>query len=266
MGRHHARKLRARDDVDLQVVDPPLGLDATPDPGADFAIVAAPTDLHGALALPLLEQGIPCLVEKPLAHDLETARALAAHPHLSVGHIERYNPALQAVAHVRPRFVQAERLAPFVGRGTEVDVLADLMVHDLDLARLLLGDPLHEVRATGVGVVTGHVDIAHARLELGRGVAVLAASRVSAAPVRRLRLVEEGVYWSVDLATHTVHKVAWGGGSLDQEPVPVPPGDALDHELDAFLQAVRRGDGFPVDGRAGLAALELVRAVRESLT
>lgn len=265
MGRHHARHLRARGDVDLQIVDPPLGLSGPVDPGADFVVVAAPTSLHAELALPLLEAGIPCLVEKPLAASLEEARALAVHPHLSVGFVERFSPALVPVANVRPRFVQAERLSPFRPRGTDVDVLADLMVHDLDLAGAFLGAGIHEVRASGVGVVSGKVDIAQARLELGAGVAVLSASRVSQRPVRTLRLVEEGVYWSVDLQALTVHRVRWGEGTLDAEPVEVPPGDALARELDAFIRAVRGGGPFPASGAEGLRAMTLVEAVRAEL-
>jgi predicted dehydrogenase len=271
MGRHHARRLRERGDVDLRVVDPGQGLPAPAAPEADFAIVATPTASHAAVAGPLLAAGIPTLVEKPLALDLDEARALAAHAHLSVGHIERWNPAVRAVAHVRPRFVEAERMAPWPapdrtgGRGTDADVLADLMLHDLDLALRFLPGALGDVRAVGVGVLSGRPDIAKARLELGGGVADLTASRVSRSPTRTLRLVDDGEYWSVDLLARRVTRVRWGAGELGGEAVPVPEGDALVDQHAAFLGAVRAGGPMPVPGAEALRVLEAVAAVRAAL-
>ena len=264
MGAHHARRLSERGDVDLVVVDPargyaePAGLAQ----GLDFAVVATPAATHAAVAGPLLAAGVPCLVEKPLASNLEAACSLSVFENMTVGHIERFNPALDPLAGVRPRFVQSERLAPPQGRGSDVDVVTDLMVHDLDLAMRWLGPVASDVRAVGVGVLGGEADIVHARLELGGGVAVLAASRVSHAPSRRLRVVEEGVYWSVDLAARTVARVRWGEGRLDPEPVAVPEGDALVREHAAFLAAVRGEATFPVPGSEALAVMALAEVVR----
>ncbi len=211
MGGFHRDKIAARSDVELSVVDPPRGL--TPEIGEmDFAIVATPSSTHRDVAEPLLARGIPCLVEKPLASTLDDARALARYPKLMVGHVERFNPALAPVRGATPRFVQCERLAPFPARGTDVSVIDDLMVHDLDLVSLFLGTDVTEVRAVGVGVLTSEPDICNVRLEIGGAVAVLTASRVSREAVRKLRLVEAGVYWSVDLLARTVTRVDWGDG------------------------------------------------------
>lgn len=267
MGSYHAARLRERAGVSFVVVDPALGHELPRGlvENLDFAIIATPADTHLTVALPLLEAGVPCLVEKPLATTTDEARVLAAFPRLSVGHIERYNPVLDAVAEARPRFVQAERLAPFPARGADVDVLADLMIHDLDLVRTFLPGAVRDVRAVGVGVISGSLDIANARLELGGGVAQLNASRVSREPVRKLRLVEDGLYWSLDLRARTVARVRWGEGALDAEPLPVAEGDALVREHDAFFSAVRGERPWPVPGSEGLAALELVEAVRAAI-
>lgn len=271
MGRHHARRLAERTDVRLRVVDPAQGLPPPDRLRADFAVVATPTASHTEVAGPLLDAGIPTLVEKPLAPDLQQARRLAASDRLSVGHIERWNPAVRAVAHVRPRFVEAQRMAPWPapaadgGRGTDTDVLADLMLHDLDLALRFLPGALQDTRAVGVGVLSGHPDIAKARLELGGGVADLTASRVSRAPSRTLRLVEDGEYWSLDLLAHRVTRVRWGVGRLDGEPVPVPAGDALVDQHADFLAAVRGGGPMPVPGAEALRVMAVIEAIRAAL-
>ena len=140
----------------------------------------APTTTHADVARPLLDAGLPCLIEKPLAPSAALAAELAAAPNISVGHVERFNPTLQPLLDTpgfAPRFLSVERLAPFQRRGTDVDVIADLMIHDLDLALWLLGGEaaLTDVRAIGVGVMTGGADIVDARLEFdgGRTVATL---------------------------------------------------------------------------------------------
>ena len=247
--------------IRLSVVDPAQGLEASAADVPDFAIIAAPTPEHVRLAGPLLERGVPCLVEKPLASSSAEARHIAHHSHLFVGHSERFNPALEPVAHVRPRYLEAERLAPFKSRSTETGVVADLMIHDLDLARHFLGSQLDDVRAVGVGVVSGSTDIARARLELGAGVASLCASRVSREPVRRLRLFEDGLYWSVDLLAGRITRVRWGEQELSGEPVPVPSGDALSREHRAFLAMVRGETEAAVSGRDALAVLELAEQI-----
>ena len=277
MGGLHARKLRARPDVDVDVQDPPLGLL----PGQqrpDLAIIACPTSLHLAEARPLLDLGVRCLVEKPLAATVAEARLLADYPHCAVGHIERFNPVLDAVRGVRPRFLEAERLSPWRAptagaRGTDVDVIADLMVHDLDLVRLFLPGRVREVRASGVGVrSSGAADIVNARIEVEAadgsiGVAVLTASRVSREPTRKLRLIEPGVYWSLDLQRRTALRVRWGEGELEGEAIPVAAdsGDPLDREHDALLAWARDGGVNPLPATEGLEALALAELVRAAV-
>jgi len=286
MGGHHARKLAGRSDVDLVLIDPQAGHASVVPEGLDFAVIATPTASHHQVALPLLEAGVPCLVEKPLAATLEQARALAAFPRLSVGHVERYNPALDAVTDVRPAFVETTRLSPWRApragaRGTDVDVAADLMLHDLDLVLSWLGGPadapapLIDLRAVGVGVMSGGADMVDARLEWGPsahgpgGVAVLRASRVSPAAVRTVRLFAPGRYWSLDLLHKAAHRVDWEGATqaadLAPQPVPVFAADALEREHAAFLAAVRGERAYPVSGPEALRVLELVDAIQRAV-
>lgn len=261
MGAIHARKLEERGVV-FDIIDPPKGRTPRQPRAPDFAIIASPTITHADVALPLLDAGVPCLVEKPLAHTIEAAEALARYPHLSVGHVERFNPTLQPLRGVRPRFFEAQRLAPFQRRGADVDVIADLMIHDLDLALWFLGGPLDDLRAIGVGVMTDEVDIINARLELGGAVANLTASRVSPRPTRTLRLVDAGVYWSADLRARTVHRVDWGARQLSPQTVPVPDTDAIFEEQGAFLRAVIGEAAYPCPGADGLAAMRLAEQIR----
>jgi predicted dehydrogenase len=268
MGRHHARRLGERGDVELALLDPPLGLEPPPGLRPDFVVVASPTALHVEQALPWLERGLPCLVEKPLAPSLAQAAALAPYPQLMCGHIERYNPAVRALRERlsgQAAFLQAERIAPWSGRGLDMDVLADLMVHDLDLARLFLGEPLRELRAVGLGVKGGQADICDVRLELGSGVAHLVASRVSREARRSLRLVEPGRYWSADLRAGRLFCVPWGEGELDPRPIDVPDGDALSAQHAAFLAFVRGEKPNPTPVAEGLASLRLVEQLREAV-
>ena len=262
MGRLHAEKLRARGDLRLRFVDPAQG-QHDPVHDADLALIAAPTAAHMALAAPLLDRGIPCLVEKPLAATVAEALPQAHSPLLSVAHVERFNPTLDLVAGLRPRFLSAERLSPPQVRGTDVDVIADLMIHDLDLALALLGDPLQEVRAVGMGLGGGPIDIANARLALGEGVAQLSASRISRARVRTLRLFAADAYWSLDLLHRRAHRAA--PGDLDGQPIPVPPGDPLSRMHAAWLAATDGGPPYPVSGAVALQTLRLAEAVRAAL-
>lgn len=276
MGRYHTGKLLAREDVDLVgIVDPDTPhhpelprLDYESLPGdLDFAVVAAPTRLHRALAEPLLARGIACLVEKPLGATLEEARALAAYDRVCVNHVERFNPALAALpAGLEPRYLRLERMGVPVGRGTDVDVIHDLMIHDLDLVAHLTRSEVVELRAVGVPVLGSGVDIAECWLETASGcVATLTASRVSRTPSRRLRVVAADTYWSVDLARREAQRVRWGAGELGAEPVEVPHADALERLIDGFLAGVRGDAPFPVSGSEGLAALELARQVAEQI-
>jgi len=270
MGRYHAMKLAARDDVELLgVVDPDSRflpelprLERVP-ADADFAVIATPTRLHVETALPLLRGGLPCLVEKPLAATPREAEQLAGFAGLGVNHIERFNPALEVLpSDVRPGYVRAERLAPFGGRGIDVDVVHDLMIHDLDLVLHLAGGEAREIRAVGVPVRTAGVDIAEVWMETTTGcVATLTASRISRAPSRRLRLVARDRYWSLDMAARSASQSRWGDGVLDAEPLEVGTADALEASIAGFIASVRGEAGVPVSGADGLAAVRLASRV-----
>ncbi len=258
MGAHHARHLVALG-AELRLVDPEKGHADRLD-GIDAVVVAAPTRLHRALAEPWLVRGVPVLVEKPLAPTLADAEALAAHAHCSVGHVERFNPAFAALAGVDARFVQAERLAAWSDRGFDADVVLDLMIHDLDLFWALTRSPVREVRANGLSVRSGMVDIVHARVETEGGhVGVFAASRISRKAVRSLRVFGPDGYWSADLRDRAVLRVSSG---LEESVVPVAAYDALGAELQAFLGAVGGGPAFPVSAAEALPSLRAAEAIR----
>lgn len=244
----------------------------------DCASVAVPTPQHHAVARALLDAGIDVLVEKPITTTVAEAqdlleRAARGGRVLQVGHLERFNPAIQAIVDQihAPRFVESQRLAPFGERGTDVDVILDLMIHDLDLLLATVGSPLRSVDAVGIPVVTDSVDIANARLRFANGcVANVTASRVSAKRERKLRIFQSDAYFSIDFDERRVRIVrrearASGAPALHFEEVVVEPGDALAAEIDAFLTAVRRREAPPVTGWDGLRALEVAEVIRESV-
>ncbi len=271
MGAHHLRKLASRSDVRVRAVDPPKGLDG-PVGQPDFAIIAVPTRAHLEVALPLLEAGVPCLVEKPIATSLEEASRLVAFPHCLPGHIERFNPVFQVLAGAHPRYIEAERLGPPSGRADDVDVVLDLMIHDLDLVRWLLPSPVRDLRAVGLALPRGSdgpapgPDIANLRLETRDGrVATLSASRISRRNSRKVRIFTDRDYWSLDLGLRRAERVAWADGSLEAKPVPVPAIDALEAEHAAFLAHVRGEQPYPLSAHDGLAALELALQVNRSM-
>jgi predicted dehydrogenase len=270
MGRLHAQKVLGMGaggsrEIVLFIVDPAQGLSAVP-ADIDAAIIASPTSTHAAVALPLLARGIPCLIEKPLAATLEEARALAEHTHVMVGHVERFNPAYGVLAGVDARFVQAERVGRFTARGTDVDVILDLMIHDLDLFLHLTGEDVTEVRANGVAVATGRCDLAQARVETASGrVGTFTASRLARQPARKLRVFGAGEYWSIDLRERQVARVGWGAGDLEEQRVVVPEQDALAAEIGAFFAAVRGDAPYAVTGRDGLRALELAGRIQAAI-
>ena len=247
---------------------------------ADAAIVAAPTLLHPELACAALARGWHVLVEKPLAanvagcHRILEAAARAGRA-VQVGHLERYNPAVQAALPDmrQARYVVAERLGPFSGRSTEVDVVLDLMVHDLDLLAHALGDEVVEVRAVGVPVLTDAVDMASARLVFAHGaVAQLTAGRVSLAPCRKLRLFGPERYVSVDCLTGEAKAVRrlpsdqeGGWPKISGEMLAVGGKiDALAAQDEDFFCAVAEGRSPSVDGEAGLRAVRLAEAVKRA--
>jgi predicted dehydrogenase len=291
-GSRHVDKWAALDDVELAYVvdsDAELarkvarraGAAAATDPAqlagkVDVASVAVPTEHHFAVASRLLEAGIHVLVEKPLTRTLEEADRLvaAAEAHaleLRVGHLERFNPALVAVRDriVRPRFMECHRLAPFKPRSTDVDVVLDLMIHDIDIILSLVSAEVAEVRASGVPVLTGSVDIANARIEFADGcVANVTASRVSAKSMRKLRVFQPDTYVSIDfesrecaVASRLPGVTRDGMPKIDHELKRLAQGDSLEAELRAFVDAVRGRSRPGATGREGRRALDLALAV-----
>jgi predicted dehydrogenase len=242
----------------------------------EVATVAVPTQAHAAVAEALLGAGIHVLIEKPLTATLaEADRVVAAAVErgmvLRVGHLERFNPALVAVRDriSGPRYINCERLAPFKPRGTDVDVLLDLMIHDLDIILALVDSPVAELRANGVPVLTKGIDIANARIEFANGcVANVTASRVSAKSMRKLRLFQPDCYMSIDFQERSVDIAradprALGGPipGIALERIECPEGDSLEAELAAFVDAVRGRDQPAATGQDARRALELALAI-----
>ena len=248
-------------------------------PDAHAAVIAAPTVHHHALALHALAHGLDILIEKPIASTEEQAReiiTLAAEKGclVQVGHTERFNPAVAAALAIAdaPRYITTERLGPFSGRSTDIDVVLDLLIHDLDIVSSLVSSPLRSVSAVGVPVLTEETDMCSARLEFDNGVvAEMKAGRASLEPSRKIRLITQERYVSIDCGERNVKSVrriadSGGGPQVQGEPVPVAEGDALALQAAAFLSCVQTRSIPTVCGEAGLRALELANAVNAVMT
>jgi predicted dehydrogenase len=245
---------------------------------ADAAVVSVPTDRHHEVALACLDRGLHVLVEKPIATTVEQADQLIAAADkrgvvLQVGHVERYNKTFQALMTRmdRPVFVDAERLSGFKQRGAEVDVVLDLMIHDLDLALALARAEVTGVSACGFRVLTRDIDIANARIEFANGcVANLSVSRVSQAPVRKLRVFQSDIYVSADLQAGKLRYVRHSDGAITETDEQYEGGDALAAQAEAFVGAVRGKQRVALDGKEGRRALKLAlevgHLVRERLS
>lgn len=289
MGRYHAQKLARLPGVALAaVVDADLvraqalGAPAFDDyraifGKADAAVIAVPTDRHYEIARECLQHGVHLLIEKPIATTLAQADELIALAQqqglvLQCGHVERYNRTFRALHARMDRvvFIEAERLAGFKSRGAEVDVVLDLMIHDLDLACALARAEPTGVSACGFRVLTRDIDIANARIEFANGcVANLSASRVSQAPVRKLRVFQPDLYVSADLQAGKLRYVREAGGAIAETEETYSGSDALAEQAAAFVAAVEKRAPVEIDGRQGRRALELAltvgRLVRERL-
>jgi predicted dehydrogenase len=243
----------------------------------DAASVAVPTVAHAEVGCQLMEMGIDVLVEKPMAANLKEADALleAAKRYqriLQVGHVERFNPAVMAVEPIvnRPLFFEVHRLGVFTPRSLDVEVIYDLMIHDLDILLALVKEPVTEVKAVGIPVLTDKVDIAHARLEFAGGaVANVTASRVSTERVRKMRFFQQHEYISLDYARRDALRVgvkkAGPQPEFGFEKLAAPAVEPLHAELQAFLEAVRTRREPRTNGAAGRAALELASRVMTSI-
>jgi predicted dehydrogenase len=243
----------------------------------DAASVAVPTDQHVEIGCALLRKGIDVLVEKPIAASMAGAEKLihAAYESgrmLQVGHLERFNPAVVAARKIirRPLFFEVHRLGIFSPRSLDVDVIFDVMIHDLDILLVLTGEPVTDLRAVGIPVVSDKVDIAHARLEFTSGaVANVTASRVSTERVRKMRFFQEKEYVSLDYTRQDALRV-----TVEQQGTPpdfrfdkleTTPQEPLRAELDSFVDSVHTRRMPEVDGEAGRRALELAERVAASI-
>ncbi len=244
---------------------------------ADAVSVAVPTVAHAEVGSRLLEMGLDILVEKPMAVNLAEADALLDvakknNRILQVGHVERFNPAVIAVEPIlnRPLFFEVHRLGVFTPRSLDVDVIYDLMIHDLDILLALVKEPVTEVKAVGIPVLTDKVDIAHARLEFAGGaVANVTASRVSTERVRKMRFFQQHEYISLDYARRDALrvgvKIPGPQPEFGFEKLNAPAVEPLRAELEAFVDAVRTREEPRTNGAAGRAALELASRVMASI-
>jgi predicted dehydrogenase len=241
--------------------------------GVDAAIVAVPTSAHHDVAADLLTAGIDLLVEKPLATTMDDANHLCQLAdrnglRLQVGHLERFNPALgEALGRIEePRYVRMERSGPFPGRGGDVDVVLELMTHDLDILLQLARAEIESVSAAGWSVLTPHLDVATARIRFADGlIAELLASRISANRCRRFTVLDRLGTLEVDLAHREVRRVVADGAELHTECVTLAPGDPLLEQDRSFVDVLQNGRPPHVGGSAGRAAIELATRILASL-
>ncbi len=242
----------------------------------DAVSVAVPTLQHREVVLDCLDAGVHVLVEKPLAVTPDEGRQMIDRAKqnglvLHVGHVERFNPVRDLVQDLlsHPRFIECHRLAPFQPRGTDVDVVLDLMIHDVDLILSFGLGPVNNVEAVGIAVLSSQVDFAHARVEFDSGCIVnLTASRVSTGRLRKMRLFQERLYLSVDFLSRQgilYRQGTTAESAVQEEPIQAGNEEPLKRELQAFVQALQTGTSGGVSGEEGLAALELVHAIIHSI-
>jgi predicted dehydrogenase len=280
LGKHHARIYKELADVELVAT-----VDLAPDRGTladykelygkvDAVSLAVPTIEHARVGRDLLEHGIDVLVEKPIASTLGEARALieaaaAHHRILQVGHVERFNPVITAATEVAttPQFFEIHRLAAFSPRSLDIDVVLDLMIHDIDIVLSLVKSTVSEVRAVGIPVLSERADIANARIEFKNGcVANFTASRVSFERIRKLRFFQPHDYISVDYAMQKGSMVSLRMGRVLERKLEPLEGEPLRFELESFLDCVRNRRTPRVSGLDGLRALELALAINEEIS
>ncbi|PYR62331.1 MAG: hypothetical protein DMF91_07320 [Acidobacteria bacterium] len=290
LGRHHARILSSLPGARLVAVVDTIGgraaeiatvnrTKASTDyrdllGEVDAVTIAVPTELHREIALPFLEAGVPVLVEKPMTRSLGEADDLIAaaartNVALAVGHTERFNPAVAAARErlTDPRFIEVHRLGTFPERSLDIDVVFDLMIHDLDVVLSLVKSDVDSIEAVGVPVLTGRVDIANARLRFANGcIANLTASRISRDRVRKIRFFQPMAYLSIDYAAQKVE--LWrlvtaknGEPSIEGGDVDVTNEEPLKRELADFVDAIVSRRAPVVTGQEGRRALALAEAI-----
>ena len=297
LGRFHAQKYRQATNSELVgIADPSiearqalaaeLGVAAHADyrellGRVDAVSIVTPTPQHYTIARDFLEAGAHVLVEKPMTTTIAEGERLIevarrARRVLQVGHLERFNAAVQALQPILtvPRFLESARLAPFKHRGTDVNVVLDLMIHDIDLILSIVGSPVTAIDAIGTRVFSQEVDVANARLRFANGcVANASASRVSMKAERRLRLFQDDAYMSIDLQQKVltvIRKIGEMGADgvppVDIKETTYEQGDALKAEIDAFLDAASGARAPAVSGEDGLKALHVALTITEQVT
>lgn len=290
LGKHHARilaslpdvKLAGVADIDLRTAEKIAGKVGC-DPFADFrqllpsveaVSLATPTPTHHELALEILNAGKHLLIEKPITETPEQAQELVQLARkknlvLQVGHVERFNPAIRALEKILsdPRFIESHRLAPFQPRGTDVGVVLDLMIHDIDIILHLVRSPLKQIQALGVDVLTPREDIANVRLTFENGcVANLTVSRVSYKEMRKIRIFQQDCYLSLDYKNQDGVMYRRVNGKIIQEAIPLEKEEPLALEIKSFVECVVNQKAPLVSGEQGKRALdvgmEIVRQIQ----
>ncbi len=235
--------------------------------------VAVPTDKHCETALKLLDQGCHLLIEKPLCVSLEEAEKILAKSKaknclIQVGHIEHFNPVMAFLEEKvqNPKFITADRLAPFNPRGTEVGVVLDLMIHDIGVILQLVKSPIKKIESVGVNVLSQHEDIANTRIEFESGcVANLNVSRVSSKKVREIRIFQKSSYLSLDFMNQQGHLLRKEKDELIKEDIPIQKGEPLMLELASFVECIKNASLPKVDVALGKNALELAIQITEQI-
>ena len=246
---------------------------------AQAAIISSPTKTHKDLSIQAINANMDVLIEKPLASTSFDAQkiiecAIKKKRLIQTGHVERFNPALQSALSNKStvRYITSERLGPFSGRSTDIDVVLDLLIHDLDLVNYLVKSPLKEVRAIGMNIITEEIDMCSARLEFENGVvAELKAGRASIEPKRKMRLFTDDKYISIDCNSRTVKTLQrkidinskWP--QIISKVMKIDSGDALQLQIQSFIQCILSRNKPKVDGNDGLKALQLAEAIKKQI-
>jgi len=231
----------------------------------DAGIVATPTSEHFDISMKLLKEGKSVLVEKPITETVEQAEKLVSEADkngliLQIGHLERFNPAVEALENLisEPKFIEVQRLGSFSARSLDIDVVLDLMIHDLDIIMALIKDEVKVIRSSGIHVLSDKIDIANARLEFNSGcIATLTASRVHQGKVRKLRIFEPTSYYSIDYIDQEVKVFPLNGRQTDIKTLKIKKEEPLKKELQNFFRCIIDGKKRKVTGEEGLRALKL---------
>jgi len=285
LGKHHARIYSELESVELVAVVDIQPTRATGEASAhgcesltdyreifgkvDAVSLAVPTQEHARIGVDFLNQNIDVLVEKPIASTVDEAQLLIREAEanariLQVGHVERFNPVVEAATRVatRPQFFEVHRLSVFSTRSLDIDVVLDLMIHDIDVILSLVNSEAVEIRAAGIPVLSEKADIANVRIEFADGcIANMTASRVSTDKVRKLRFFQPHDYVSLDYAAQEGYRLSLRGGRILNEKLQLESREPLRAELEAFIEAVTDRTRPLVDGTAGLEALKVALAI-----